>query len=205
VKKSFDDIHFQIEAVLFDLDGVLVHSPLDLAAIKRELFGDANVFIIEGLNALPPDERKIKDALLLQRELDAAVQAELDPAVRPLFFWLEEKGIKRGVITRNSCVIVKAISQNLKIDFGAVVAREDAPPKPDPESVLTACRSLGVTPEACVMVGDYVFDIEAGRRAGCRTVFLETETFKHLLPDEDVRIKSLSELQGVLENWIGDK
>ena len=34
---------FNLKAVLFDLDGVLVHSPLDLPAIKRELFGQEPV------------------------------------------------------------------------------------------------------------------------------------------------------------------
>jgi HAD superfamily hydrolase (TIGR01549 family) len=198
-------MHRPIDAVLFDMDGVLVHSPLDLVAIKNELFGDSAVFIIEGLDALPSDERKIKDALLMQRELEAAHQAKLAPGVLGLFGWLEKRGIKRGVITRNSRDVVKAIAEKLGIDFGAVVGREDAPAKPDPESVYTACRMLDVRPEQSVMVGDYVFDIEAGRRAGCRTVFLETETFRHLNPEADVRIKSLNELREILESWLGEE
>jgi len=191
-----------IEAVLFDLDGVLVHSPLDLAAIKKELFGDSSLFIIEGLEALPPDERSAKQALLMQREMEAAALAELDPAAESLFAWLETNGIKRGVITRNSREVVRAIAERLKVDFGVVIGREDAPAKPDPLSVLTACDLLAVRAEASVMVGDYIFDIEAGRNAGCRTVFLETDRFRHLEPDADVRIASLSELRDVLEKWM---
>jgi HAD superfamily hydrolase (TIGR01549 family) len=190
-----------LEAVLFDMDGVLIHSPLDLAAIKQELFGDSAVFIIEGLEALPPDQRMVKDAILLQRELEAAAEAELDPVVPDLFAWLENHGIKRGVITRNSRDVVRAIAERLHIDFGAIVGREDAPPKPDPASVLTACRALGCDPKASVMVGDYIFDIEAGASAGCRTVFLETDTFRHLKPYADERICALRELQSILENW----
>ena len=190
-----------IEAVLFDLDGVLVHSPLDLAAIKQELFGDSSVFILEGLDSLPAGERAEKDAILMERELTAAMKAELDPAVRGLFRWLETHGVKRGVITRNSREVVKAISERLCVDFGTVVGREDAPPKPDPLSVLTACRTLGANPRASVMVGDYVFDIDAGRSAGCRTVFLETEQFRHLRPEADARISSLSDLQDILDKW----
>jgi phosphoglycolate phosphatase len=190
-----------LEAVLFDMDGVLIHSPLDLAAIKRELFGDSTVYIIEGLEALPPDQRREKETILLQRELEAAVQAELDPVVPDLFAWLEDHSIKRGVITRNSRDVVRAVSERLKVDFGAIVGREDAPPKPDPASVLTACCSLGCDPKASVMVGDYVFDIEAGKRAGCRTVFLETDNFRHLKPDADERIGTLGELQIILEKW----
>jgi len=195
-------VRVPIKAVLFDLDGVLVHSPLDLSAIKRELFGDSAIFIIEGIEALEGEEREKKNQLLLQRELEAAEKAVFDPAVGKLFNWLESNGLKRGVITRNSNLVVKLIAENHGVNLGVVIGREDAPPKPDPESIYTACRLLDVEPERCVMVGDFYFDIEAGRNAGCRTVFLETDKFGHLEPGEDARIRSLSELISVLEGWI---
>jgi phosphoglycolate phosphatase-like HAD superfamily hydrolase len=84
------------------------------------------------------------------------------------------------------------------------VARDDAPPKPDPEAVFAACRILGVDPKACVMVGDYTFDIQAGKNAGCRTIFIETDKFRHLDPGSDARIKSLEELAGILEKWLDE-
>lgn len=192
----------RIKAVLFDLDGVLVHSSLDLPAIKRELFGDSSVFILEGLAALPPDERAEKDAILLKRELEAAESAALDESVPELFSWMESVGLKRGVITRNSRDVVKFIEDKLNVDFGVVVGREDALPKPDPAGILMACDRLGIDPADAVMVGDYIFDIEAGRRAGCRTVFLETEPFRHLDPQSDVRIASLDALKPILHKWL---
>lgn len=191
-----------IQAVLFDMDGVLVHSPLDLAGIKRELFGDASVFIIEGLEALPAEERRVKNEILLRRELEAAQQATLDPAVRPLFEWLDSRGLKRGVITRNSREVVRAIAERLEVEMGVVIGREDAPPKPDPGCVIAACRLLEVSPQRSVMVGDYIFDIEAGRRAGCRTVFIDTGAFAGLETGADVVIRSLSDLRNELEKWL---
>jgi len=193
---------YPVKAVLFDLDGVLVHSPLDLAAIKTELFGDEKVFIIEGLEALGAREREEKSAILLQRELEAASKAVLAPGVNELFDWLEAHGIKRGIITRNTREAVKVIVGKHAVDFGVVIAREDAPPKPDPECVHEACRALGVEPGESVMVGDFIFDIEAGRNAGCRTVFLETEKFKHLETGADARIQRLSELIEILDDWV---
>ena len=133
---------FSLQAVLFDLDGVLVHSPLDLDAIKRELFGDASVFIIEGLEAFPEKEKLEKQEILHMRELEAAANASLDPGVDELFKWINDRGLEKGIITRNTCDVVNLIKKKFQIDFGAVVAREDAPPKPDPESVYTACRML---------------------------------------------------------------
>lgn len=45
--------------------------------------------------------------------------------------------------------------------------------KPAPGLVLTAARHLGADPGECWMVGDILDDVEAGRRAGCRTVLLD--------------------------------
>jgi len=192
----------QVKAVLFDLDGVLVHSPLDLQAIKLELFGDPSIFLIEGLESYPEDEKIEKEKILRARELEAAEKASLDLFVAELFKWLEEKNIKRGVITRNCRDVVDVIRRKFSIDLGVVIAREDAPPKPDPACIYAACRLLDLNANECVMVGDYQFDIDAGNRAGCRTVFLETDEFRHLLPDATARIKNLSELVCLLESWI---
>ncbi len=193
-----------IHAVLFDLDGVLVHSPLDLPAIKRELFGDESVFIIEGLEALDGEEKEVKIAILMERELEAARDASLAPGVHDLFAWLEDMGIARGVITRNSREVVELIATNHGVDFGVVIAREDAPPKPDPASVRAACNLLGTKPDRVVVVGDFTFDIEAGKQAGARTVFLETDKFSHLDPGADARVRSLDELRNVLDRWLNE-
>jgi HAD superfamily hydrolase (TIGR01549 family) len=193
-----------LKAVLFDLDGVLVHSPLDLSAIKQELFGDPGIFIIEGLQSLPEKEREKKNALLLERELEAAESARLAPGVVEIFDWMDAHGLKRAVITRNSRRTVELIVENLRVDFGVAIGREDAPPKPDPACVLAACERLGVAPEECAMVGDFAFDIQAGKMAGCRTVFLETDKFRHLETGADARIKTLSELVELLETWLAD-
>jgi histidinol-phosphate phosphatase family protein len=45
--------------------------------------------------------------------------------------------------------------------------------KPAPGLVLMAAHELGADPAQCWMVGDILDDVEAGRRAGCRTVLLD--------------------------------
>jgi HAD superfamily hydrolase (TIGR01549 family) len=187
-----------VKAVLFDLDGVIINSPLDLGAIKRELFGDENVYIIEGLDSLPDNEKSEKEKILLERELQAASNSTVNPDAEKIFSWLEVNGLSRGIVTRNSRDVVNVICKLHGLEFDVVVAREDAPPKPAKESVLTACKELGVTPEETIMVGDYAFDIEAGHLAGCRTAFLETEDYAHLESGEDFWIKSLIELIGIV-------
>ena len=44
--------------------------------------------------------------------------------------------------------------------------------KPAPGLLLAAKRELGLDPRRSFMIGDKPSDVEAGRRAGCRTVLL---------------------------------
>ena len=42
--------------------------------------------------------------------------------------------------------------------------------KPFPDPILWAAKQMGVTPGACLMVGDTTVDIRAGKAAGAQTV-----------------------------------
>ncbi len=42
--------------------------------------------------------------------------------------------------------------------------------KPYPDSILWAANQMGVIPESCLMVGDTIVDIRAGKAAGAQTV-----------------------------------
>jgi HAD superfamily hydrolase (TIGR01549 family) len=55
--------------------------------------------------------------------------------------------------------------------FDVIVCREDSRRlKPHPEPVFRAAEALGLPPEQCVMVGDTLADIRAGRAANAATV-----------------------------------
>lgn len=66
--------------------------------------------------------------------------------------------------------------------------------KPNPGMLLEAAERHGIDLSASFMVGDRWKDIEAGARAGCRTVFLDygyAETYK--APPPDCTVRSLAE------------
>ncbi len=50
--------------------------------------------------------------------------------------------------------------------FDHVQGTDGFPCKPAPDVILTALAALEAKPEDCLMVGDSVADMEAGRRAG---------------------------------------
>ena len=61
-------------------------------------------------------------------------------------------------------------SHGIRQYFSVLGTVECAPvPKPAPDTVLYVLDRLGASPEESAVIGDTAFDIEMGRRAGCRT------------------------------------
>ena len=57
--------------------------------------------------------------------------------------------------------------------------------KPSPEMIRRSAARLGVALERSFMIGDKASDIEAGRRAGCRTIFLHAGSAAAPCPEAD--------------------
>ena len=54
--------------------------------------------------------------------------------------------------------------------FEVILGRESGPIKPDPWSILSICQQWEVEPSRVIFLGDYLFDMQAGRNAGAWTV-----------------------------------
>ncbi len=96
----------------------------------------------------------------------------------------------------------------LKKYFSAIVSGEDVEfGKPDPEVFIKAAMSLGVMPKNCIVFEDATLGIEAGTKAGAKTVALTTTFPKsvfenHPFPPNKI-IHSFDELSFCeLENWF---
>ncbi len=171
--------------VIFDLDGTLVDSGLDFDHMRRELGIPPGRLILEALAEQAPDEAEPMWRIVAEHELRGAQRATVLPGAREFLRQLAQRGIRRGILTRNSRASATATLARLSLEVEMVVAREDGPVKPDPAGILRICRAWNLDPRHCVMIGDYRFDIEAGRRAGARTVLFTGTGGRHgLLPGE---------------------
>jgi len=191
-----------IGGILFDMDGVVVRQRLDFPAIKREIFGDTDGFILERMAELSPAARARAEAILERHETAAAVEAEPMDGILPFMAWMDARGLRRGIVTRNSRKSVDVVLTRLGLRFDAVVTREDAPPKPAPDPVLLACRRMGLPTSEVLFVGDFEFDMLAGRRARVRTVLLRSPVMTSS-EHADLVIDSLGELRVLLEATPG--
>ncbi len=160
-----------IDAFLFDMDGTLIHSVYDWVAIRKDLEVEGHS-IIDEINAMESPKREKKWALLEKYEREASRKAEVkDGAVEVLDF-LHRKGVKTALVSNNSGENVEFLMEKFGLTFDTVVTRDTGLYKPSAAPLLEAMHRLGVEPHQCMSVGDYLFDVEAGRAAGCRKVCL---------------------------------
>jgi len=162
------------KAIIFDLDGVIVKSGLDFKLIGKEIFGsELDEPVLEQIEQLKdPEEKKRALKILENHETRAAFTSELNFGIMALLRLLCQKKIKRAIVTRNSRKSVSIVLDRFGLDFDAVITRKEAPPKPAKEPVLLACEKMGLQPEEVILIGDYEFDMLAGKRAGVTTILL---------------------------------
>lgn len=191
-------------AVLFDLDGTLADTAPDLAgalnallaelgrpplpfvAIRPHVSHGARALLRFGLDVereTPGYEALLQRFLALYRGAIAA-QTRLFDGMPALLAATEARGLPWGVVTNKPAWLTGPLMAALGLTAraGCIVSGDTtAHAKPHPEPLLHASRVLAVPPAACLFVGDAERDIEAGRRAGMRTLVAR---FGYLGPDD---------------------
>lgn len=92
------------------------------------------------------------------------------PGAAEILAYLRARRIPIAILTRNSRSVTTLTMERLKISADLIVAREDAPPKPDAGGLLQILTHWQMLPSEALFIGDYLYDLEAGRRAGVHTI-----------------------------------
>ncbi|WP_049987265.1 HAD family hydrolase [Halobellus rufus] len=168
------------DAVVWDLDGTLVHLQVDWDVVTRDV---AAVFEAAGVDAAGID---------LWEMLELADESGLRDDVEAVIGEHEDEGARRsdrlphadavggfdaeGVCSLNcerACRTALDV-HDIAAHVDAVVGRDTVPTrKPDPEPLLETIRRMGASPEDAVFVGDSIRDEQAARRGGVAFRYVE--------------------------------
>jgi D-glycero-D-manno-heptose 1,7-bisphosphate phosphatase len=163
-------------AVFLDRDGVLIEA-----------------VVIDGTPHPPPSVAEV-------RVIGSAVEAcrRLRQAGFALVVATNQPDVARGTETVEGVrAINDVIREQIEIDEFVECIHDDADNcdcrKPKPGMLVAAAQRLGLDLTRSYMVGDRWKDVEAGRRAGCATVFVD-RGYTERQPDQpDVVVAELAE------------
>lgn len=175
-----------IEAVLFDFDGTLT-SPggLDFEEIRGAIGCPPSASILTYIDSLEDrSARREAERVLAAYERAAADASTPNDGAEELIEYLRATGVPIAIQTRNTMDAVRRALENFStVDesaFSLIIARDsDVPPKPDPAGIRIAAGQMSVAPDRVLVVGDYLYEIEAACAVGCVSVLLESEVAVH--------------------------
>ena len=195
-----------IRGILFDFDGTLTApGSLDFNAIRQEIGCPAGQPILEFIRGLPSGPQRDRAREILDaHETAAAARSLPNEGAEELLRLLRARDIRTGILSRNSRASILRALENFTgtrpSDFSAIVSRDDPiEPKPSPEGIRAAARQMDVPAESLLVVGDFVFDIEAGYGAGAPTAYLTNGESGHVAHEQATfTIARLEELESIV-------
>jgi D-glycero-D-manno-heptose 1,7-bisphosphate phosphatase len=177
---------------------------------KRAVFLDRDGVINRALirEGKPYPPRSVADFEILPGVPEAC--ARLKQAGFLLIVATNQPDVGRGSLARSA---VEEIHQHLcrELPVDRVEVCYDAgggdPPspfrKPRPGMLLKAARELDIDLSRSFMVGDRWRDVDCGRAAGCRTVFVDYGYEEPLRSQPDHRVQSLLEAADIMVGLAG--
>ncbi|WP_455198771.1 HAD family hydrolase [Kaarinaea lacus] len=182
-----------IRTILFDLDGTLADTAHDLAfalnSVLKEQKRDPLPFesirpVVShggialtklgfGIEPEHPDFDPLRQRLLDIYSANIARETRLFPGMEELLDNIENSNRNWGVVTNKPSWLTDPLINALGLqDRAACVVSGDTciNRKPHPEPILYGCQLAGSEAQQCLYIGDAERDIEAGRRAGVRTI-----------------------------------
>ena len=189
-------ITLECQALLFDLDGVLVDSRACVERIVRD-WSLANALDPESVIAVAHGRRTVETVSIVAPHLDAEREAialtviestatdgvEEIPGARELLRSLPTN--RWAVVTSGGrdVAALRLAHTGLPRPNVLICAEDVRHGKPNPEGYLAAASQLGFAPADCVVIEDAPAGIEAARQAGMRSIGITTTFDANALDD----------------------
>jgi HAD superfamily hydrolase (TIGR01509 family) len=190
-----------LEAVIFDMDGVIVRSEEAWIQSEREFLEGRGIFLGDG--GWEEFQRRHASYLAGRNQTEAArfyqevfglktsveeirrermaivrryfSEVQLIQGARELIAALWEGGLKLGLASGSPLELIELVLRNYDLEqfFSAVISGDQLHEgKPNPTIYLLAARELGVEPERCLVFEDAPNGVRAAKAAGMQCVYI---------------------------------
>lgn len=196
-------MHGRLQAVIFDMDGVLIESESLWRKAMIQGFKEVNMDLSESdcrktmglrigevieiwiahfgfthLSAADIEARIMNLLLALIKEKGSFIEG-----IPELLRFCNENKIKTGIATSSSHQLMNAVIQKLKLEqqFGATVSAEFLRyGKPHPEVFLACASQLNVIPQQCLVIEDSFNGAIAAKAAQMKVIAVPDEDHIHV-------------------------
>lgn len=183
---------------IFDLDGTLTVSAHDFEHIRRELGLAPETPILEALHAMPEAEAAPLWEQLNELEFYYAGKSSVMQGAPELLQKLHNDGRQLAILTRNTMPVVQQTLEACRLQHffpvEHILDRDACIPKPSPDGVRHLLDFWRADADDTVMVGDYLYDLEAGKGAGVATIHVDTRGDVDWSEYTDIRVEGLGEI-----------
>jgi phosphoglycolate phosphatase-like HAD superfamily hydrolase len=211
------------KGILFDLDGTIVDSrQAYIAALKAAFLAVGQKIVdIEVATEIPKrleqnlplndllqgiDVQKFLNVYLTTWYQATATKTKPIPGIFEALEKLSRKA-ELALITRRNVSKQDVIHELQKLDLAKyfqhiITAQDKCNPKPSPEALIECAEKLGLQASECIVVGDSVADVRAGKNAGAKTVAVLSGIFsrKELEKEKpDLILENVNQLPDFLE------
>ena len=211
----------KIKAVIFDMDGVLIDSePSNLkqlydfykeygfkadAAFLISLVGSSLEYTwrvsVEKMKKDWSQEEFYQHFDAYAKEHMVSYRDILNPGVKETLLWLRQQGYHTAIGSSATLMNIKRMLNECELEglfdlvFSGEMFHES---KPNPEIYLTIANQLQVEANYCMVIEDSTFGIEAGKRAGMKTIALKDTKFSIDQSEADDMIENITDIQNLL-------
>jgi HAD superfamily hydrolase (TIGR01509 family) len=206
------------EAILFDMDGVLVDSENEWRLLSSKYFkelipgwgardfkrivglgvDDLHELLVREYNCKRPKKDCLADWETMAREVYLK-RTSMASGLMELLLELDRKELPHWLVSSSPHRWIRLFLDRfgLQEEFDPIVSADDVGGrgKPEPEIYLLASRLIGVPPERCLAVEDSEHGVRAAKAAGIRCAgFRNGSNPEQDLSAADFEIESLGEL-----------
>jgi mannitol-1-/sugar-/sorbitol-6-/2-deoxyglucose-6-phosphatase len=206
-----------IEAVVFDMDGVLIDSEPIWHEVQREIFARVGITLTDEdlIRTMGVRIDQMVEEWYLRQPWESPTREEIAGAVVDgVATAIEERGamvdgaveaierfgdlgLRLALATSSSYRLIRAVLAvgGLSDRFEVVhSAEEEERGKPDPAVYLTTARKLGIAPERCLAVEDSVSGVRSAKAAGMVCVAIPEDRSDGRFGEADAALDSIREL-----------